>query len=86
LVICSVDLVNRFDYYTDVKASEPKRLPSKAGATFEQGARHTKITLGEKVSYIPRHAAKDLGSLADAIVKQLGITFADLRNPEAKEE
>jgi mRNA interferase HicA len=74
------------DYHAGVKASELKRLLSKAGATFEQGARHTKVTLRGKVSYIPRHAAKDLGSLADGIVKQLGIAFADLRNPGAKEE
>jgi mRNA interferase HicA len=69
-----------------VKAGELKRLPGKAGATFEEGARHTKVTLGGRVSYIPRHAAKDLGSLADAIVKQLGIAFADLRNPVKREE
>jgi mRNA interferase HicA len=69
-----------------MKAGELKRLLSKAGATFEQGARHTKVTLYGKVSYIPRHAAKDLGSLADAIVKQLGTSFADLRKPKTKEE
>ena len=79
-------MVNRSDYHAEVKASELKRLLRRAGATFEQGARHTKVTLGGKVSYIPRHASKDLGSLADGIVKQLEIAFADLRNPGAKEE
>lgn len=62
-----------------MKAGELKRLLSKAGATFDPGTRHTKVTLGGNVSYIPRHAAKDLGSLAGEIVKQLGTTFADLR-------
>jgi mRNA interferase HicA len=68
-----------------VKASELKRLLSKAGATFEEGARHTRVILGGKISYLPRHAAKELGSLAGAIVKQLGVTFDDLRNSKSKE-
>lgn len=68
-----------------MKAGELKRLLSKAGATFEEGTRHTKIFLGGNVSYLPRHAAKELGSLAGVIVKQLGATFEDLRNPKSRE-
>jgi hypothetical protein len=62
-----------------MKAGELKRLLGKAGARFEEGARHTKVMLGTKVSYIPHHAGKDLGSLADAIVRQLGTSFDELR-------
>ena len=62
-----------------MKAGELKRLLSKAGARFEEAGRHAKILLGGKTSFIPRHAAKDLGSLANEIAKELGTTLADLR-------
>jgi hypothetical protein len=58
-----------------MKGGELKRLLSKDGARFEEAGRHTKILLAGKTSFIPRHAAKDLGGLAN----ELGTTLADLR-------
>jgi hypothetical protein len=66
-------------YHGIVKAGELKRLLSKAGARFGEAGRHTKILLAGKTSFIPRHAGRDLGSLANEIAKELGTTLADLR-------
>ena len=66
-------------YHGIVKAGELKRLLSKAGARFGEAGRHTKILLTGKTSFIPSHAGRDLGSLANEIAKELGTTLADLR-------
>jgi len=71
--------VNILVYCEIMKAGELKRLLSKAGARFEEAGGHTKIVLAGKTSFIPRHATKDLGSLANEIAKELGTTLADLR-------
>jgi mRNA interferase HicA len=57
-----------------VTASELKRKLAKAGCTFEQGTRHTKVLFQGRASYLPRHASAEIktGTLR-AILKQLGI-------------
>jgi mRNA interferase HicA len=57
-----------------VTASELKRWLAKQGCTFEEGTRHTKVTLGGRFSQLPRHPAAEIrpGTLR-AILKQLGL-------------
>lgn len=57
-----------------MKTSEFKRWLAAQGATFDEGAKHTKIYLNGKQSTMPRHPGKELGEgLRKAICKQLGI-------------
>jgi mRNA interferase HicA len=54
-------------------SKELKRLLDKAGATYATGkGSHLKVSLNGRSSVLPMHA-KDLGSLAHAIMKQLGL-------------
>lgn len=56
-----------------MKASEFRRWLAEQGATFEEGAKHTKVYLGGKQTTLPRHA-KEIGEgLRKAILKQLGL-------------
>ncbi|MBI4902298.1 MAG: type II toxin-antitoxin system HicA family toxin [Acidobacteria bacterium] len=57
-----------------MKASEPRRWLKKQGCTFVEESRHTRITLGSRVSRMPRHPAKDIkkGTLL-AILKDLDL-------------
>jgi mRNA interferase HicA len=45
-----------------VKASELRRWLKKQGCTFFEESRHTRITLGSKISRMPRHPAKEIKS------------------------
>jgi mRNA interferase HicA len=58
----------------DLKASELKRKLAQAGCTFQEGKKHTKILLGDRVSQLPRHPSTEIktGTL-QAILKQLGL-------------
>ncbi|MGA2186225.1 MAG: type II toxin-antitoxin system HicA family toxin [Bryobacteraceae bacterium] len=61
-------------------ASELRRLLKRAGATFENGTRHTLVTLNGKDSAIPRHPSREIkGQLARKIMKDLGTTLDELR-------
>ena len=63
-----------FDYYWGVKASELKRWLKTQGCTFQDGTRHTKVMLGNKVSQLPRHPAAEIRTgTYHAILKQLGL-------------
>ncbi|MBZ5585285.1 MAG: type II toxin-antitoxin system HicA family toxin [Acidobacteriia bacterium] len=55
-------------------ASELKRWLAKQGCTFHEGARHTKVMLGRRISQIPRHPSTEIrtGTL-QIILKQLGL-------------
>jgi mRNA interferase HicA len=55
-------------------ASELRRKLAKHGCTFEEGKRHTKVLLQDRVSQMPRHPSEEIktGTL-HAILKQLGI-------------
>lgn len=55
-------------------ASELKRWLKSQGCTFEEGNKHTKVTLGNRTSQIPRHPSLEIrtGTL-NAVLKQLGI-------------
>jgi len=56
-----------------MKTSEFKRFLASEGATFAEGARHTKVYLNGKQCTLPRHA-KEIGEgLRKAILRQLGI-------------
>jgi mRNA interferase HicA len=56
-----------------MKSAELKRWLAKQGATFTPGkGSHLHVYLGDKFSVLPMHS-KDLGPLADAIKKQLGV-------------
>lgn len=57
-----------------MKYSEFKRFLAAKGATFTEGAKHTKVYLNGKQSTLPRHGAQDLGEgLRKAILRQLGV-------------
>lgn len=73
-------IVNTCVYNSCVTASELRRLLRKAGAEFEDGARHTLVTLNGKNSAIPRHPSHEIkGHLVQRIMKDLGITLDELR-------
>jgi mRNA interferase HicA len=56
-----------------MKSTELKRWLAKQGATFSPGkGSHIRVRLNGRASVLPMHA-KDLGPLADAIKKQLGL-------------
>lgn len=56
-----------------MKASEFRRWLAEQGATFEEGAKHTKVYLDGKQTTLPRHA-KEIGEgLRKAVLKQLGL-------------
>jgi mRNA interferase HicA len=57
-----------------VKASELRRWLKKQGCSFVEESRHTRITLGAKVSRMPRHPSKDIkaGTL-QGILKDLDL-------------
>jgi mRNA interferase HicA len=57
-----------------VKASELRRWLRKKGCTFAEESRHTRITLGSKISRMPRHPAKEIktGTLR-SILKDLDL-------------
>jgi mRNA interferase HicA len=57
-----------------MKMSELQRLLKSHGCTFEQGTKHTKVSLGTKSTRMPRHPSKEIkkGTL-NAILKDLGI-------------
>jgi mRNA interferase HicA len=57
-----------------VTAGELKRWLRRQGCSFQEGARHTKIMLGNRTSQLPRHPATEIraGTL-QAILKQLGL-------------
>jgi mRNA interferase HicA len=57
-----------------MRTSEFKRWLEQQGATFKEGAKHTKVYLNGKQSTLPRHPGKELGEgLRREICKQLGI-------------
>ena len=70
----SIDAVTKYGYDRCVKASELKRWLKKQGCTFFEESRHTRITLGAKISRMPRHPAKEIkiGTI-QAILKDLGL-------------
>jgi len=57
-----------------VTAAELKRWLRRQGCSFQEGARHTKVMLGNRTSQLPRHSATEIrtGTL-QAILKQLGL-------------
>ena len=57
-----------------VKQSEFVRWLKQNGATFEEGANHTKVKLNGKTSFLPRHPAKELTTgLVQSVKKQLNL-------------
>ncbi len=69
----TLDGVIIIDYIRDMKSSELKRWLEKQGATFTPGkGSHLHVELNGKFSVLPMHG-KDLGNLANAIKKQLGV-------------
>lgn len=57
-----------------MRTSEFKRWLEQQGATFDEGAKHTKVYLNGKQTVMPRHPGKELGEgLRRAIKKQLGL-------------
>ncbi|WP_317986729.1 type II toxin-antitoxin system HicA family toxin [Comamonas odontotermitis] len=57
-----------------VKQSEFRRYLASLGATFQEGARHTKVYLNGKQTVMPRHPSRELmEGTRKAILKQLGI-------------
>jgi mRNA interferase HicA len=57
-----------------VKISEFRRWLADQGATFKEGAGHTKVYLNGKQTTLPRHPSHEIGEgLRQKILKQLGI-------------
>jgi len=56
-----------------MKMSEFRRWLLAQGATFREGARHTKVYLGARQSTLPRHQSEIHEGLRQAILKQLGL-------------
>jgi mRNA interferase HicA len=57
-----------------VKQSEFKRWHASKGATFVEGANHTKVYFQGRQSTLPRHPGKEIREpLRKLILKQLGI-------------
>ncbi|WP_165422587.1 hypothetical protein [Pseudoxanthomonas winnipegensis] len=54
-----------------MKKAEFKRQLAALGATFKEGAKHTKVYLGKKQCTLPRHTEIS-DQLAERILKQLG--------------
>lgn len=51
-----------------------RRWLAAQGVTFEEGAKHTKLTYRNKHSTLPRHGGREIGEgLRRAILKQLGL-------------
>jgi len=58
----------------EVKQSEFVRWLKQFGATFEDGANHTKVRLNGKTSFLPRHPSKEMKTgTVEAIKKQLNL-------------
>jgi predicted RNA binding protein YcfA (HicA-like mRNA interferase family) len=57
-----------------MKAAELRRWMKAQGCTFEECSRHTKVLLGDRFTFIPRHAAEEVkpGTL-HGILKRLGL-------------
>ena len=57
-------------------ANELKRWLAKAGCTFEEGQKHTKVLLGGRFSFMPRHPKKEIkpGTLR-SILKALDLSM-----------
>jgi predicted RNA binding protein YcfA (HicA-like mRNA interferase family) len=57
-----------------------RRLATKRGWDFDvvQGARHMKVRLNQRFAPVPRHTADLPGGTMRSILKQLGVTSADL--------
>lgn len=57
-----------------MKQSEFKRWLAAQGATFKEGANHTKVYLNGQQTIIPRHSGKELKqALVDGVKKQLKL-------------
>lgn len=57
-----------------MKISEFKRWLAEQGATFKEGAGHTKVYLNGKQTTLPRHSGKELKEgTRNGILKQLGL-------------
>lgn len=57
-----------------MKQSELKRWLAARGATFKEGANHTKVYLNGQQSIIPRHPGKDLKQpLVEGVKKRLKL-------------
>ncbi|WP_338616423.1 type II toxin-antitoxin system HicA family toxin [Pigmentiphaga sp. CHJ604] len=57
-----------------MKVSEFRRWLAAQGATFKEGAGHTKVYYQGKQTTLPRHPSQELGEgLRKTILKQLGI-------------
>ena len=57
-----------------MKQSEFKRWLAAQGATFKEGASHTKVFLNGKQTTLPRHGSHEIGEgLRQKILTQLGL-------------
>ncbi|TDV39504.1 mRNA interferase HicA [Paraburkholderia caballeronis] len=56
-----------------MKTSEFRKWLAEQGATFKEGAGHTKVYLNGKQTTLPRHAGELKEGTRKAILKQLGL-------------
>jgi len=57
-----------------VTANQLKRWLAERGCSFEEAAKHTKVTYRGRFTFLPRHASKELKTgLVEGIKKRLGL-------------
>lgn len=56
-----------------MKVTEFRKWLAQHGATFKEGAKHTKVYLNGRQCTLPRHAKEIREGLRQAILKQLGL-------------
>lgn len=58
-----------------MRSGELRRWLKNQGCAFEERRKHTKITLGDKATYLPRHPGMELNTKTmRTILKELGLT------------
>ena len=56
-----------------MRMSEFRKWLRSQGATFKEGAKHTKVYLNGRQCTLPRHASEIQDGLRQAILRQLGL-------------
>jgi mRNA interferase HicA len=73
-LLTTLAIVHKLVYYLSVTASEMRRFLKSRGCAFVEGKKHTKVVLGNKVTWLPRHPAAELKtSIVNSILRDLDL-------------
>lgn len=73
-ILLHLDRVILSDYDSAVTVGELKRWLKKQGCSFAEGRKHTKVMLGARVTWMPRHQSRELKTKTmHTILKELGL-------------